>query len=79
MILLLRQASVTRTIWPTQVVSPSNTLTSVHERSERRTNVSQYVQFGAILITVPNLIVIVTMIVVFALGLWLKLPSHRDE
>lgn len=40
---------------------------------------SQYVQFGAILITVPNLIVIVTMIVVFALGLALKLPSHRDE
>jgi hypothetical protein len=41
--------------------------------------VSQYVQFGAILITVPNLIVIGTMIVVFALGLWLKLPSHTNE
>lgn len=40
---------------------------------------TQYVQFGAILITVPNLIVIVTMIIVFALGLWAKLPSHTDE
>jgi hypothetical protein len=40
---------------------------------------SQYVQFGAILITVPNLIVIVTMIIVFAIGLWAKLPSHSDE
>lgn len=57
----------------------SYALTLTRERSERRNNVSQYVQFGAILITVPNLIVIGTMIVVFALGLWLKLPSHTNE
>jgi hypothetical protein len=40
---------------------------------------SQYVQVGAFLITVPNLIVIITMIVVFAIGLLVKLPSHKDE
>lgn len=38
---------------------------------------SQYVQFGAFLITVPNLIVIITMIVVFAIGLAVKLPGHK--
>lgn len=40
---------------------------------------SQYVQFGIFLITVTNLIVIATMIVVFAVGLWLKLPGHEQE
>ncbi len=38
---------------------------------------SQYVQFGAFLITVPNLIVIVVMFIVFAVGLLLRLPSHK--
>ena len=40
---------------------------------------SQYVQFGIFLITVTNLIVIAAMIVVFAAGLWLKLPGHEQE
>ncbi len=40
---------------------------------------SQYVQFGIFLITVPNLIVIVTMIVVFAIGLLVKLPGHAQD
>lgn len=40
---------------------------------------SQYVQFGAFLITVPNLIVIVVMLIVFAAGLWLRLPSHKQS
>lgn len=35
-------------------------------------------QFGVILITVPNVIVIATMIVVFAIGLWVKLPGHKQ-
>ncbi len=40
---------------------------------------SQYVQFGAFFITVPNLIVIVAMLIVFAAGLLVKLPGHRDD
>lgn len=40
---------------------------------------TQYVQFGAFLITIPNLIVIVVMLIVFAIGLWLRLPSHQQE
>ena len=40
---------------------------------------SQYVQFGIFLITVPNLIVICTMIIVFVNGLLVKLPSHTEE
>ncbi len=48
-------------------------------RIERSKAVSQYVQFGAFLITVPNLIVIVTMIVVFAVGLLVKLPDRSRE
>lgn len=40
---------------------------------------SQYVQIGAFLITVPNLIVIVAMIIVFAIGLLVKLPTHNRE
>jgi hypothetical protein len=35
---------------------------------------SQYVQVGILLITVPNLIVIGLMLVVFALAIALKLP-----
>ncbi|MDE3228439.1 MAG: hypothetical protein KGO05_01050 [Chloroflexota bacterium] len=40
---------------------------------------TQYVQFGAFLITIPNLIVIIVMLVVFAVGLWLRLPSHQQD
>lgn len=40
---------------------------------------SEYVQFGIFLITVPNLIVIAVMIVVFIIGLVVKLPSHTGE
>lgn len=40
---------------------------------------TQYVEFGAFLITVPNLIIIITMFIVFALGLWLKLPGHAQD
>lgn len=39
----------------------------------------QYVQFGIILITTPNLIVIATMVVVFAVGLVVKLPGHDQN
>jgi hypothetical protein len=39
---------------------------------------SQYVQVGIFLITVPNLIVTGLMVVVFALAIALKLPlAHR--
>jgi hypothetical protein len=40
---------------------------------------TQYVQIGIFLITVPNLITIVGMFVLFALGLWIKLPSHSPD
>lgn len=40
---------------------------------------SQYAQIGIFLITVPNLIVIGTMIVLFAIGLAVKLPAHNRE
>ena len=40
---------------------------------------TQYVQWGIILITVPNLIVIAVMIVVFVIGLLLKLPGHKPD
>ncbi|HEX9035725.1 MAG TPA: hypothetical protein VF808_01915 [Ktedonobacterales bacterium] len=40
---------------------------------------TQYVEFGWVSITVPNLIVIGTMLVVFAAGLWLKLPGHKRD
>lgn len=40
---------------------------------------SQYVQIGAFLITVPNLIVIGAMVVVFVAGLILRLPGHKQE
>lgn len=39
----------------------------------------QYVQWGWLLITVPNLIVIGLMIVVFLLAAYLQLPSHTDD
>lgn len=38
---------------------------------------SEYVQFGILLITTPNLIVIITMLVVFAVGLLVRLPDHK--
>jgi hypothetical protein len=41
--------------------------------------VSQYVQLGAFFITVPNLIVICAMIVVFVAGLILRLPGHKQD
>lgn len=40
---------------------------------------SQYIQVGNFLITVPNLIVIVAMIIVFAIGLLMKLPHRTEE
>lgn len=40
---------------------------------------TQYVEFGAFLITVPNLITIIAMLIVFALGLWLRLPGHTQN
>ena len=40
---------------------------------------SQPLEFGIFLITVPNLIVIITMIVVFAIGLLVKLPGHTQD
>ncbi len=40
---------------------------------------TQYVELGAFLITVPNLIIIIAMFIVFALGLWLRLPSHTQD
>lgn len=40
---------------------------------------TQYVQFGIFLITVPNLIIIGAMIVVFVIGLLVKLPGHTGE
>lgn len=48
-------------------------------QSQRSTAVSQYVQLGAFLITVPNLIVICAMIVVFVAGLILRLPGHKQD
>jgi hypothetical protein len=39
---------------------------------------SQYVHFSIFLISVPNLIVIGLMIVVFALGVALALPHPKD-
>ncbi len=40
---------------------------------------TQYIEIGIFLITVPNLITIVVMFVLFALGLWIKLPGHSAE
>jgi hypothetical protein len=41
--------------------------------------VAQYVHIGILLISVPNLIVIGMMLVVFGLALLLKLPSGREN
>lgn len=40
---------------------------------------SQYVHVGILLITVPNLIVIGLMLLVFAVSLFVSLPPERDE
>ena len=39
----------------------------------------EYVQFWIVLITVPNLIVIVLMVIVFALLVVLPVPRHLDS
>jgi hypothetical protein len=41
-------------------------------------SVVQYVQWGWLLITVPNLVVIALMIVVFLIAAFVQLPSHND-
>ncbi len=40
---------------------------------------AQYVHLGILLISVPNLIVIVLMLLVFGLAVFLKLPQERDN
>jgi hypothetical protein len=40
---------------------------------------AQYVHFGIFLITVPNLIVITLMLVIFALAVALSLPQGHTE
>ncbi len=40
---------------------------------------SQYIQYGIFLITVPNLIVIALMLIVFGVSLFLSLPQHREK
>ncbi len=45
----------------------------------RRKSVSQYIQYGIFLITVPNLIVIVLMLIVFGVSLFLSLPEQREK
>jgi hypothetical protein len=40
---------------------------------------AQYFQWGWILITVPNLIVIGLMIVVFLAAVFVQLPGHGNE
>lgn len=40
---------------------------------------AQYIHIGILLISVPNLIVIVLMLLVFGLALFLKLPQERDS
>ncbi len=42
-------------------------------------SVPEYVQFWIVLITVPNLIVIALMVVVFALLVLLPIPRHLDS
>jgi hypothetical protein len=43
------------------------------------TGVPHYVQWGFISVTVPNLVVLGLMIVVFALALALRLPEEQRE
>jgi hypothetical protein len=45
----------------------------------RRTVVAQYIHIGILLISVPNLIVIGLMLLVFGLALLLKLPHRREN
>lgn len=40
---------------------------------------TQYVEVGWISITIPNLIIIIVMLFVFAAGLFLKLPAHKQD
>ena len=40
---------------------------------------TQYVEFGWVSMTIPNIIVIITMLVVFAAGLIIKLPGHKRD
>ena len=40
---------------------------------------AQYLHVGIFLITVPNLIVIILMLVIFALAVALSLPQERTE
>ncbi len=40
---------------------------------------AQYIHIGILLISVPNLIVIGLMLVVFGLALFLKLPQEQDN
>jgi len=44
---------------------------------ERINRVSQYIHFGVILITVPNLIMIGMMILVFAAAVFISLPQEH--
>jgi hypothetical protein len=39
---------------------------------------AQYLHWGFILISIPNLIVIGVMVVLFLLALFAPFPSHRD-
>ena len=52
--------------------------TRIRLRHQRRFRMSQYIHVGIVLITVPNLIVIGLMIVVFALAVALALPQHPE-
>jgi hypothetical protein len=47
--------------------------------SHRRNVVTQYLDIGWVSITIPNLIVIGTMLMVFAVGLVVKLPGHKQK
>jgi hypothetical protein len=47
--------------------------------SHGRNVVTQYLEIGWVSITIPNLIVIATMLVVFAVGLLVKLPGHKQK
>ena len=40
---------------------------------------SQFLQWGIVLITIPNLIVVGLMIVIFALGVAFVLPQRKRE
>jgi hypothetical protein len=52
---------------------------SVATATRRGEAVSQYLHFGILLISVPNLIVIGLMLVVFGLALWFKLPHAGED